>query len=129
ETGRRAEAKRLLAWAGARFESVEALLPLSRLKSEDGEAAAALDSLRKARAAAPNSEGVLSAFAQMSLAAGAPVPAILALESLTRICPTVAQHHYLLGVALMQAGGMPEAREFLGAADRPEPDRARRVVP
>src|SRR4029453_9819989 len=123
ETGRRAEAKRLLAWAGARFESVEALLPLSRLKSEDGEAAAALDSLRKARAAAPNSEDVLSAFAQMSLAAGAPVPAIVALDSLTRICPTVPQHRYLLGVALRKAGDMPAAVDALREAERLEPNR------
>ena len=126
--GRRAEAKRLLASAADRFESVEALLQLSRLQSEDGEAAGALDSLRKARAAAPNSEAVLSAFAQMSLAAGAPVPAILALESLTRICPSVAQHHYLLGVALMRAGDMPAAVESLRAADRLEPDRALTLV-
>lgn len=124
ETGRRAEAKQLLASAAARFESVEALLQLSRLQSEDGDAAAALDSLRKARAAAPNSEGVLSAFAQMSLAAGAPVPAILALESLTRICPTVAQHHYLLGLALMRVGDMLAAIDALRAADTLEADRA-----
>ena len=126
--GRRAEAKRLLATAVSRFESIEALLQLSRLQSEDGDAAGALDSLRKARAAAPNSESVLSAFAQMSLAAGAPVPAILALESLTRICPTVAQHHYLLGVALIRAGDMPAAVESLRIADRLEPDRAVTLV-
>ena len=84
--GHRAEAKRLLASAAERFGSVEALLQLSRLQAEERDAAGALDSLRKARAAAPNSEEVLSAFAQMSLAAGAPVPAILALNSLTRIC-------------------------------------------
>ena len=126
--GNRAEAKRLLASAAERFESVEALLQLSRLQSEDGDAAGALGSLRKARAAAPNSEGVLSAFAQMSLAAGAPVPAILALESLARICPTVAQHHYLLGVALMRAGDMPAAVDALRVAERLEPDRALTLV-
>jgi tetratricopeptide (TPR) repeat protein len=126
--GRRGEAKRLLASAADRFESVEALLQLSRLQSEDRDAAGALDSLRKARALAPNSEEVLSAFAQMSLAAGAPVPAILALDSLTRICPTVPQHHYLLGVALMRAGDMPAAVEALRAADRLEPDRALTLV-
>jgi tetratricopeptide (TPR) repeat protein len=122
--GRRAEAKRLLASAADRFGSVEALLQLSRLQSEDGDAAGALESLRKARAAAPNSEDVLSAFAQMSLAAGAPVPAILALDSLTRICPTVAQYHYLLGVGLMRAGDMPSAVEALREAERLDPNRA-----
>jgi tetratricopeptide (TPR) repeat protein len=126
--GRRAEAKRLLFSAADRFESVEALLQLSRLQSEDGDAAGALKSLSRARATAPNSEGVLSAFAQMSLAAGAPVPAIRALESLTRMCPTVAQHHFLLGVALMRAGDMVAAVESLRTADRLEPDRAMTLV-
>ena len=50
------------------------------MQSGDGDAAGALESLRKARTIAPNSEEVLSAFAQMSIAAGAPVPAIGLLE-------------------------------------------------
>ena len=41
--GRRAEAKRLLADAAERFRSVQAMLLLSRLQSEEGDAAAALD--------------------------------------------------------------------------------------
>jgi tetratricopeptide (TPR) repeat protein len=122
-SGRRTEARRLLAGAADRFGSVEALLQLSRLQSEDGDAAGALESLRKAREMAPNSEDVLSAFAQVSLAAGAPVPAILALDSLTRICPTVAQHRYLLGVALMRAGDMLAAVDALREAERLEPNR------
>ena len=63
------------------------MLLLSRLQSEDGDAAGALDTLRKARALAPNSEEVLSAFAQMSLAAGAPIPAAVTLEALKRMSP------------------------------------------
>jgi tetratricopeptide (TPR) repeat protein len=122
--GRRVEAKRLLAAAAGKFESVQALLQLARLQASDGEVAAALDALRKARALAPNSEEVLSAFAQVSVTAGAPVPAILALDALTRMCPTVARHHYLLGVALMRGADMPAAVEALREADRLEPDRA-----
>lgn len=122
--GHRTEARRLLATAAERFGSVDALLRLSRLQSGDGDAAGALESLRKALAAAPNSEEVLSAFAQMSIAAGAPVPAIRALDALVRICPTVVQHHYLLGVALMRAGDMPAAVEALRIAERLEPTRA-----
>jgi tetratricopeptide (TPR) repeat protein len=122
--GRRAEAKRLLAAAAEKFESVQALLKLARLQATDGDVAGALGSLRKARALAPNSEEVLSAFAQVSLTAGAPVPAILALDALTRICPTVGRHHYLLGVALMRGADMPAAADALREADRLEPDRA-----
>jgi tetratricopeptide (TPR) repeat protein len=121
--GRRNEAKRLLASAADRFQSVQALLQLSRVQAGDGDAAGALDSLRKARVLAPNAEDVLSAFAQVSLAAGAPVPAILTLDALTRICPTVAAHHYLLGVALMRAGDMAAAVESLREAERLEPNR------
>ena len=38
--------------------------------------------------------------------------------------PTVAQYHYLLGVALMQAGDMLAAVDPLREAERLEPDRA-----
>jgi tetratricopeptide (TPR) repeat protein len=124
EAGRRGEAKRLLADAADRFDSVQALLHLSRLQSGDGDAAGALESLRRARALAPNSEDVLGAFAQMSLAAGAPVPAIVALDALTRMHPSVAQYHYLRGIALMRAGDRVDAVEALRAAERLEADRA-----
>jgi tetratricopeptide (TPR) repeat protein len=123
EAGRRAEAKRLLADAGQRFESVQALLQLSRLQSGDGDAAGALESLRTARTLAPNSEDVLNAFAQMSLAAGAPIPAIVALDALTRMCPAVAQYHYVRGIALMRAGDRLAGVEALAASERLEPDR------
>jgi tetratricopeptide (TPR) repeat protein len=123
QAGRRAEAQALLASAAERFDSVRALMQLARLQSEDGNAPDALATLARARTLAPNTEEVLSAIAQVSLAARAPVPAILALEPLTRLAPAVAQHHYLLGVALMQAGDMPAAVEALKEADRLEPSR------
>jgi protein O-GlcNAc transferase len=122
--GRRVEAKRLLADAAERFRSVQAMLLLSRLQSEDGDAAGALDTLRKARALAPNSEEVLSAFAQMSLAAGAPVPAAVTLEALKRMSPGVMQYHYLLGVALLRVGERLSAVSALQAAEQLEPNRA-----
>ena len=121
--GRRAEAKRLLAEAAERWRSVQAMVVLSRLQSEDGDAAGALDSLRKARALAPNSEDVLSAFAQMSIATGAPVPAAVTLEALTRMCPDVMQYHYLLGVALMRIGETLNAVGALRAAEQLDPNR------
>ena len=55
----------------ARTESVRALMQLARTQVQEGKAPAALDSLRKARALAPNSEEVLSAFAQVALTARA----------------------------------------------------------
>jgi tetratricopeptide (TPR) repeat protein len=121
--GRRDEAKQLLRTAADRFQSVQALLQLARLQSGDGDATGAVDTLRKARALAPNAEDVLNAFAQVSLAARMPVPAILALESLTRLCPSVAQYHYIMGVALMTAGDTIAAIESLKRADEREPDR------
>ena len=121
--GRRADAKQLLKTAADRFGSVTALLQLARLQSGDGDAAGALDSLQKARLLAPNSEEVLSAIAQLALAARLPVPAAGALDALTRMCPDVAQYQYLFGVALMGAGDAVRATEALQAADRLEPDR------
>ena len=58
----------------------QALLQLARLQSGEGDAAGAASTLGRARALAPNAEEVLSAFAQVSLAARTPVPAIIALE-------------------------------------------------
>jgi tetratricopeptide (TPR) repeat protein len=121
--GRRSEAKLLLIDAAEEFQSVRALLQLARLQSGDGDAAGALESLQRAREWAPNSEDVLSAFAQVSLAARRPMPAVLALQSMTRLFPTVGPHHYLLGVALMQVGDLPGAVDSLRAAERLEPDR------
>ena len=67
---------------------------------------------------------MLSAYAQLSLAAKQPMPAMVTLQALTRLCPSVAQYHYLLGVGLMAIGDMPGAVDALTEADRLEPDRA-----
>ena len=126
--GNLALAERQLRSAADRYHSVRALVQLARLQSGRRDAAGALESLNRARALAPNSEDVLSASAQVSLAVRAPVPAILALEPLARMCPTVAQYPYLLGVALMQAGDMVAAVEPLQQARRLEPDRVLTLV-
>jgi tetratricopeptide (TPR) repeat protein len=121
--GRRSEAKQLYKEAADRFRSVTALLQLARLQSADGDAPGAMTSLQQARALAPNSEEVLSALAQFALASRLPVPAAGALEALTRMCPDVAQYHYLFGVALMTAGDLVRATDALQAAERMEPGR------
>lgn len=126
--GRRAEAAALYRSIADARGSVRALLQLARIQSEDGDAAGALASLGKARTLAPNSEDVLSAFAQVSLAARSLMPAIVALDALTRICPDVMQHQYLLGIALMQAGDMMGATEALQRAERLDPDRPLTLV-
>jgi tetratricopeptide (TPR) repeat protein len=123
QRGDRAEAKRLLGIAGERHKSVRALMLLARLQSEDGDAAAAIGSLRAARTLAPNAEDVLSAFAEVSLRTGAPVPGILALESLARLWPAEPKYAYLLGVGLMAAGDMPAATDALRRANTLEPGR------
>jgi tetratricopeptide (TPR) repeat protein len=126
--GRRSEAARILRSVAERFSSVRALVQLADLESSSGDAAAALGTLRKAREIAPNSEGVLSALAQLSLDAGTPLPALLALEPLTRMCPTVARYHYLRGVALMQGGDMPAATLSFRQAQLLAPEELRTLV-
>ena len=123
KSGRDDEAMRLYRLAAERHQSVQAYLELARLQSRTGDAASALTTLNKARDLAPNSEDVLSAIAQVALAAKRPMPAVLTLQSLTRICPTVAQYHYLLGVGLMAVGDMPAADEALKEANRLEPEK------
>ena len=121
--GRLDEAMRVYRVAAERHHSVQAYLELARLQVRAGDSASALASLSRARELAPNSEDVLAASAQGALAAKRPMPAVLALQSLTRICPTVAQYHYLLGVGLMAVGDMPSADDALRAANRLEPER------
>ena len=125
--GRRAEAARLFASAAAQ-QSVRALLQLARIQAGDGDRAGALESLRKAATIAPNSEDVLSALAQVALAGRMLLPAVVTLEALTRMCSTVAQYHYLLGVALMQAGDMVAAVDSLEQANRLEPHRSLTLI-
>ena len=123
KSGRNEEAIRLYRLAAERHQSVQAYLELARLQSRTGDAASALTTLNKARDLAPNSEDVLSAIAQVALAARRPMPAVLTLQALTRICPSVAQYHYLLGVGLMAVGDMPAADEALKEANHLEPEK------
>ncbi len=109
-------------------QSVRALMQLARTQVQEGDPSAALESLRKARTLAPNSEEILSAFAQVALAARATTPAILTLESLTRMCASVAQYHHMLGVALLQAGDLPAALDSLRRAETLEPNRVPTLV-
>jgi tetratricopeptide (TPR) repeat protein len=111
-----------------RFRSVRALLLLARLQSSRRNPAAALRSLDQARTLAPNSEDVLLAYGQFSLAERTPLPAILALEPLSRMCPSVGHYRYLLGVALMQIGNTPASVDALREAQRLEPDRPLTLV-
>jgi tetratricopeptide (TPR) repeat protein len=121
--GHPALAEQQLRAVAKRYGSVQALMELARLQTRNKEMAAALASLEKARALAPNSEEVLNAFAQVALSARAPVPALQVLLPLVRMCPTVAQYHYMLGVALMQAGDVESSITPLREANRLEPDR------
>jgi tetratricopeptide (TPR) repeat protein len=123
QRGNRAEAKQMLGTAGQRYSSVRAWLQLARLESEDGRATEAMRALTAARTLAPNAEEVLAAVAELSLRVQSPVPAILALESLTRMYPAESRYAYLLGVGLMAAGDTPAALDVLRKANALEPDR------
>jgi tetratricopeptide (TPR) repeat protein len=121
--GHPAIAEQQLRAIAERHRSVQALMDLARLQTRQMNTPGALTSLAQARALAPNAEAVLNAFAQVSLSARAPVPALQVLEPLARMCPTVAQYHYMLGVALMQAGDVQASAAPLREADRLEPNR------
>jgi tetratricopeptide (TPR) repeat protein len=121
------EAARLYASAGERG-SVRALVGLARVQTQRREARQALATLGRARALAPNSEEVLSAYARVALQARLPVTAILTLEPLARMLPATMEYHYLLGVALMQAGDMGSAVLALQEALALEPNRSVTLV-
>ena len=121
--GNESQAEEQLRSVAERFRSVRALLELARLHARRGQNTLAAETLERAMMIAPNSEGVLAARAKVALAAQAPVPAIRALESLTRMHPTVSEHHYLLGVARLQIGEMAGAIEALQLSLELEPGR------
>jgi len=110
------------------IKSVKALLQVARRQADQKNPAGALASLRQARAIAPNSEDVLSAYAEALLGSPTPDAAIPVLDALTRICPTVARYHYLQGVALMGAGDAAAAAVSLQEAARLEPDQAATLI-
>jgi tetratricopeptide (TPR) repeat protein len=114
--------------AAAQQRSVRALMQQARQQSSAGQAGAALETLREARTLAPNSEEVLSAYARTALAARTPLPAIPVLEALTRMCAGVVDYHYLLGVALLQAGDAVSAVDALRAAETLDPNRAHTLI-
>ncbi|HUP22084.1 MAG TPA: tetratricopeptide repeat protein [Thermoanaerobaculia bacterium] len=104
--------------------SVAARLQLARLHARRGEPAAGLDVLVAAIPEAPSSEELLITFAELALAARAPERAVLALEPLARMSPSVARYPYLIGVARMQLGDLAGAVEALERAARLEPEHA-----
>jgi len=126
--GHLAEAERQLRSVAERFNSVRALLQLAGLQSEQKNQAGALASLRKARALAPNSEDVLSTYAETLLASPTPDAGIPVLVALTRISPMVARYQYQYGVALLHAGDAAAAVPPLQQAERLEPDQALTLI-
>jgi tetratricopeptide (TPR) repeat protein len=122
--GRLAQAELQLRSVAERFQSVRALLELAQVQSQQKNGAGSLASLRQARALAPNSEDVLSPYAEALLASSKPDAAIPVLGALTRISPRVARYQYLAGMAVLQAGDAPAAASFLQEALRLEPDHA-----
>ena len=107
--------------AMAQQGSVRAHLELARRGAERGDLNRSLAILTEAIELAPNSEQVLATYARVALAARAPVQAIITLEPLTRMHPTVAEYAYLLGVARLQAGAIPLSVDALREAVRLAP--------
>lgn len=111
-----------------RLQSADALLQLARIDAKAGDAAGATLSLRRALELAPSSEEALSAYAQLMLGLRSYLKALQVLDPLTRMCPADAQYHYMLGVALLQAGDMPRAVDYLQKAEELEPGRPLTLV-
>jgi tetratricopeptide (TPR) repeat protein len=121
--GRIDEGDTRLAEAATRLNSARGWIELARSQAGRRDFPAALRSLERARALAPNSEEIASAYAQVALNQRQYAPAIRALEPLVAMCPTVAQYRYMLGVAYLQLGDDADAVTALEHAQRIEPDR------
>jgi tetratricopeptide (TPR) repeat protein len=126
--GDTAASERQLREAMSYHGSVRAAVELALMQAGRGEHDAAVETLRPALEAAPNSEDVLAAFAKSALASRAPVPAIRSLEALSRMHPRVAQYPYLLGVARLQIGETDGSVEALETALALAPERSLTLV-
>lgn len=108
----------------AATESVRGLIQQARGQAREGNHWQAAEILERARMIAPNSEEVLSDYAENSLAAGNPGGAMDALEPLTRMHPSVADYLYLLGVAQLKIKALDPAVDTLRRSLELDPDRA-----
>jgi len=107
----------------AESESVFAMVQQARTHARQGNHSMAAQILEQAKMKAPNSEEVLSDFAENSLAAGDPVGAINTLEPLMRMHPKEAEYPYLLGVALLQVKEFESSAKSLRRSLELEPRR------
>lgn len=105
-------------------ESVRELIEEARAQARKGNHRGAAETLDRARMLAPNSEEVLSDYAQNSLAAGNPGGAMDALDPLTRMHPMVANYLYLLGVAQLRIKALDPSVDTLRRSLELDPDRA-----
>ncbi len=126
--GNGAAAEQQLRAVAEEHQSVRALLELARLETGRGDHESALESLRRALAIAPNSEAVLRAHVEVSMAAAAPMAAVWTLEPLARMHPEMTEYPYLLGVARLQLGDFSGAAEALERALELEPRRALTLI-
>lgn len=99
-------------------------MQIAELRTSRGDLAGAAEPLRRALALAPNSEQILATFARTAMAARAPGQALLALEPLARMHPTVLEYTYLLGVAWIQLSDAASALPPLERARQLQPRRA-----
>ncbi len=120
------EAGHLLTEAAGRLHSARCWMTLAQLQA-DRHDAAAVASLDKALALAPNSEDVIAMYARVAIAAGRTGAAIDKLQALVRMFPADASYAYLLGVAYLEVSD-PRAAEPLAESDRLEPNRAQTLV-
>ena len=124
--GRDDDAIRTLTEAAERLHSARCWMTLARLQA-DRHDAAALASLDKALAAAPNSEDVIATYARVAISAGRTAAAIDKLQPLVRMFPSDAGYQYLLGVTYLEVGD-PRAADILASADRLEPGRPKTLL-
>lgn len=110
--------------ASAAIESVRDMVQEAREQARQGNHREAAEILARAKRVAPNSEEVLSDFAENSLAAGNPGGAIDPLEALARMHPTVAKYPYLQGVAQMKIKALKPSVESLRLSLELDPQRA-----
>jgi Flp pilus assembly protein TadD len=105
--------------------NADALAASALLESAEGNFAAALTSIEKARALSPDSLSILTQFVLTAMRANRPQAAVEAAGALIRLKPDEPEFVYLSGAALLQQGSLNAAQNALEryAKERPADSR------
>ena len=115
----------VLAYLRHNADQPATLMQMGVLLLDRGDAAGALEHLRRAVSWDPNSAPLHHALAVAASVQGRSAEAVTALQTACHLAPRDAEYHYKLGLALNEIGRLDEAQAALAQAVKLDPQFAR----